>query len=84
MKPDCRYYKAELERMKGKSDKNRKETKTKAHDSSDDEEKAGVASSVILDELSDLDDILCVVDASFGDASHVDPTVVHALDMKIT
>ena len=43
-----------------------------------------MASSVILDELSDLEDILWAVDASFVDASHVDPTMVHALDMKIT
>ena len=30
-----------------------------------------------------MDDILCVADASLVDVSHVDPTVVHALDMKI-
>ena len=43
-----------------------------------------MGSCVILDELSDLEDILCVVDALFVDASHVDPTLAHALDMKIT
>ena len=83
-KPNCRYYKAKLEKMKKMSDKTKKETKTKAQESSDDEETVDVASSVVLDELSGLEDILCTVDASFVNASYVDSTMVHALDMKIT
>ena len=43
-----------------------------------------MVSNVIVDELSDLEDILCAVDASFVGASHSDATMVHALDMKIT
>ncbi|KAH7288390.1 hypothetical protein KP509_31G025000 [Ceratopteris richardii] len=67
-KPDCRYYKAELERKKNTGDKKKKDTKNEAHDTSKDKdkEKANVASSVIIEELSDAEDILC---ASF----HVTP-----------
>ena len=43
-----------------------------------------MASSVTLEELSDLEDILCLADASLDDASHVDSPMVHALDMKIS
>ena len=57
MKPDCRYYKAELKRKKNFEDK--KKDKTAAQDSQKNKEKANLASNVVIEELSDVEDILC-------------------------
>ena len=53
--PGCRYYKAELERKKNFGDK--KKDKTNAHDSQKNEEKANLASNVVIEELFDVEDI---------------------------
>ena len=68
-KPDCRYYKAALERKKSGSDKKKeisdkkKETKSKTQNGSKSKEKVNVTSSNVvieeIEELSDLGDILC-------------------------
>ena len=57
MKPDCRYYKAELGRKKNFGDK--KMDKTDAHDNQKDKEKAILACNVVIEELSNVEDILC-------------------------
>ena len=69
-KPDCRYYKAELERKKNTGDKKKKDDENEAHNSfkDKDKEKANVASSVIIEETSDAKDILCTTMA----ADHVE------------
>ena len=85
-KPDCRYYKAELERKKNGGDKKKekKEGKTDAQDNSKDKEKANVASSVVIEELLDVEDILCVT-LSVDDAHELDASLnVHTQDMQIT
>ncbi|KAH7422992.1 hypothetical protein KP509_12G034600 [Ceratopteris richardii] len=62
-KPDCRYYKAQLKRKKNARDekKEKKEDKTDAQDSQKDKEKANVASNVVIEELSDVENILCTI-----------------------
>ena len=49
-KPDCKYYKAELEREKNTDDEKKMDSENEAHNSFNDKgkEKANVASSVIL------------------------------------
>ncbi|KAH7434259.1 hypothetical protein KP509_06G007900 [Ceratopteris richardii] len=61
-KPNYKYYKVELEKKKNKRDKKKKDTKNEAHDSSKDKdkEKANVTSSVVIEELSNAEDILCI------------------------
>ena len=62
-KPDCRYYKKEQERKKtANSDKKKKEENVETSDFSNSKgkEKANVASSVVIEDLSDVDDILTV------------------------
>ena len=56
-KPDCRYYKAKLERKQNFGDK--KKDKIDAHDKQKDKEQTNLASNVIIEELSDVKDILC-------------------------
>ncbi|KAH7302046.1 hypothetical protein KP509_23G053800 [Ceratopteris richardii] len=85
-KPDCRFYKAELERKKNTGDRKKKDTKNEAHDTSKDKdkEKANVASSVIIEELSDAEDILCAT-MEAEHAEVIDPSInIHAQDMQIT
>ncbi len=85
-KPDCRFYKAELERKKNAGDKKKekKEDKTEAQDSHKDKEKANVASSVVIEELSDVEDILCAT-LSDDEAYDIDASLnVHSQDMQIT
>ena len=83
-KPDCRYYKAELERKKNTGEKKKKETKSEAQDSSKDKEKANVASNVVIEELSDVEDILCATMAAVDASDYDDSINVHAQDMQIT
>ena len=80
-KPDCRYYKKEQERKKtANNDKKKKEEKVETGDSSDSKgkEKADVASSVIIEDLSDVDDILTVT------MSPLDAFAGNMQDMQIT
>ena len=85
-KPDCRYYKAELERKKNTGDKKKKDDENEAHNSFKDKDKenANVASSVIIEEPSDVEDILCAnmtpSHAEVNDAS----VYIHGHDMQIT
>ncbi|KAH7420572.1 hypothetical protein KP509_13G012700 [Ceratopteris richardii] len=60
-KHDCRYYKARFERKKNAGDKKKekKEDKIDAQGSQKDKEKANVASNVVIEEFSDVEDILC-------------------------
>ena len=58
-KPNCRFYKQELERKK----KNKKATIKKTHDvhsKGKQREKENIASGVIIEEILDTKDILCV------------------------
>ena len=52
-KPDCRYYKAELERKKNTGDKKKKDIENEARNNfkDKDKEKANVASNVIMSSL---------------------------------
>ncbi|KAH7439944.1 hypothetical protein KP509_04G083400 [Ceratopteris richardii] len=53
-KPDCRYYKAELERKKNTGNKKKKDTKNEAHDNSKDKdkEKANAAMDMYILEIT--------------------------------
>ncbi|KAH7416413.1 hypothetical protein KP509_14G090400 [Ceratopteris richardii] len=53
-KPDCRYYKAELERKKNTFDRKKKDTKNEAHDTSKDKdkEKANAAMDMYILEIT--------------------------------
>ena len=51
------YYKVELERKKNFGDK--KKYKADAQDSQKDKEKANLASNVVIEELSKVEDLLC-------------------------
>lgn len=75
-KPDYRYYKAELERKKSDGDKRKekKEVKTDAQDNTKGKGKANVASSVVIEELSDVEDILCAT-LSADDAHEFDASL---------
>ena len=66
-KPDCKYYIAELKR-KNTSDKKEKDIENEAHNNlkDKDKEKANVASSVIIEEPSNAEDILCVAMATLS------------------
>ena len=64
-KPACRYYKKEQERKKiASNEKKKKEEKAVTGDSSDAKGKARVAhvtSSVMIEDLSDTDDIMTII-----------------------
>mgnify|MGYP000016945791 CR=1 FL=1 len=81
-KPDCRYYKAELERKKNFGDK--KKDKIDAHDSQKDEEKANLASNVVIEELSDVEDILCATFSADDTYAYDASLNIHSQDMCIT
>ncbi|KAH7297375.1 hypothetical protein KP509_26G066900 [Ceratopteris richardii] len=53
-KPDCRFYKAELERKKNTGDRKKKDTKNEAHDTSKDKdkEKANAAMDMYILEIT--------------------------------
>ena len=65
-KPDCKYYKAELEREKNTDDEKKMDSENEAHNSfkDKDKEKANVVSSVIIKEPLDAKDILCATIAT--------------------
>ncbi|MCO5581886.1 hypothetical protein L7F22_035775 [Adiantum nelumboides] len=64
--------------------RDKKEDKTDAQDSKKGKEKANVASSVIIEELSDVEDILCVT-MSADDTHDYDASLnVHTQEMSIT
>lgn len=80
-KPDCRYFKKEQERKKEAQDKKKKDEKKgekSAGDSSKDAENANVSSSVVIEELSDLEEILVAASCPS------DLVVANAEDMLIS
>ena len=81
-KPDCRYYKAELERKKNSGDK--KKDKTNAHDSQKDEKKSNLASNVVIEELSDVEDIFCATFSADDTYTYDASLNIHSQDMCIT
>ena len=90
-KPDCRYYKKEQERKKtANSDKKKKEENVETGDSSNSKgkEKANVASSVIIEDLSDLEDILTVsmspLDAFAGNMQDMQITKADVIDALLS
>ena len=91
-KPDCRYYKKEQERKKiASNEKKKKEEKAETGDSSDAKGKASVAhvtSSVMIEDLSDTDDILTVtmspLDAYAGSMQDMQITKADVIDALLS
>ena len=78
-KPDCRYYKAELERKKNKGDKKKKDSENELHNTFKDKDK-----DVIIEEISDAEDILCATMATDHAKVNGASVFIHAQYMQIT
>ena len=91
-KPDCKYYKAELERKKNigekkkmdsENERRRKWTENESHNKEKDKEKANVASSFIIEEPSYVEDILCTTMAADHAEVNDISNYIHAQECRL-